>query len=37
MSIEKVERAAYLFVRREWWMERKMRVTKFSERTYFDL
>jgi len=37
MDIERIERAAYLFVRRERWMEGKMRVTKFSERTNFDL
>jgi len=37
MSIASIERTAYLFVRREWWMEGKMGVTKFSEPTNFDL
>ena len=37
MDTEGVERYAYLFVGRGWWMEGKMRVTKFFERTNFDL
>jgi hypothetical protein len=37
MDTERNGGAAYLFVRGEWWMEGKMRVTKFSERANFDL
>jgi len=37
MGIKRIKGAAYLVVRREWWMEGKMRVTKFSERSNFDL
>lgn len=37
MDIDRRRRITYLFVGGEWWMEGKMRVTKFSERTNFDL
>jgi len=37
MGVEKRGRTAYLFVRRGWWVEGKMGVTKFSYRTNFDL
>jgi len=37
LGIERRGKTAYLFVGRGWWMEGKMRVTKFSYRTNFDL
>ena len=37
MDIDRRRKTAYLFVRGEWWMEGKMKVTKFSEPANFDL